>query len=121
MGIPQLDNTLTNELLSWREQKERNFLFDPTKGIERSDVQALIHKYQPMMKPVERELKAGIAKLHRIEDDIQKKRIALRPAVEKRAKELSQAEADFEVFGRTMEESIKRDIEGLIFPRGSVR
>jgi DNA-binding helix-hairpin-helix protein with protein kinase domain len=117
MGIPQLDNTLTNELLSWREKKERNFLFDPTKGVGTSDIQALIHKFQPMMKPVERELKTGIAKLHRIEDDVQKKRIALRPAVEKKAKELSQAEADFEVFGAAMEESIRRDIEGLFVRR----
>jgi DNA-binding helix-hairpin-helix protein with protein kinase domain len=121
LSIPQLDNTLTNEILSWREKRERNFLFDPTKGIERSDIRALIHKYQPMMKPVERELKAGIAKLHRIGDDIEKKQIALRPAVEKKAKELAQAEADFEVFGRTMEESIKRDIDLLIRPRGSTR
>jgi DNA-binding helix-hairpin-helix protein with protein kinase domain len=114
MSIPQVDNTLANEILLWREQKERTFLFDPTKGIERSDIQALIHKHQPQMKPIERELKTGIAKLHRIEDDIQKKRIALRPAVEKKAKELAQAEADFEVFSRTMEESIKKDIDNLI-------
>jgi len=102
-----------------REKREKNFLFDPTKGIERSDLQALIHKYQPMMKPVERELKQGIARLHRIEDDIQKKRITLRPSVEKRARDLAQAEADFEVFGRTVEELIRRDIEVLIHPRRS--
>ena len=121
LGVPQLDNTLTNEILSWRQKKERNFLFDPTKGIERADLQELIHKYQPQMKPVERELKTGIAKLHRIEDDIQKKRIALRPAVEKKAQELAQAEADFEVFRRTVEESIRQDIDSLIHPRRSVR
>jgi DNA-binding helix-hairpin-helix protein with protein kinase domain len=119
LSIPQLDNTLTNELLSWRERMEKNFLFDPTRGIERTDLEDLIHKYQPMMKPVERELKQGIAKLQRIEGDIQKKRITLRPSVEKRARDLAQAEADFEVFGRTVEELIRRDIEGLIHPRRS--
>lgn len=119
LSIPQLDNTLTNELLSWRERVEKNFLFDPTRGIERTDLEDLIHKYQPMMKPVERELKQGIAKLQRIEGDIQKKRITLRPSVEKRARDLAQAEADFEVFGRTVEELIRRDIEVLIHPRRS--
>jgi len=120
-GIPQLDNNLINDLLAWRDKMERNFLFDPTKGIERSDVQALIHKYQPMMKPVERDLKLGILKLHRIQEDITKKRLSLRPAFEKRARELAQAEADFEVFSQTPEELIKREILGILHPRASTR
>ena len=113
LGIPQLDNTLTNELLAWREKMERNFLFDPTQGIERSDLQILIHKYQPMIKPVERDLLQGTLKLQRIQEDILKKRITLRPAVEKRARELAQAEADFEVFSHTPEELIKQEIIGI--------
>jgi DNA-binding helix-hairpin-helix protein with protein kinase domain len=116
LGIPQLDNTLTNEILAWREKMERNFLFDPTKGIERSDLQILIHKYQPMIKPVERELLLGTLKLHRIQEDILKKRITLRPAIEKRARELAQAEADFEVFSSTPEELIKAEIFGFFHP-----
>jgi len=117
LGIPQLDNTLTNDLLAWRDKMEGKFLFDPSQGIDRSDVLALIHKYQPMMKPVERDLLHGIPKLHRIQEDIAKKRITLRPAIEKRARELSQAEADFEVFRSTPEELIRREIEGIIHPR----
>jgi DNA-binding helix-hairpin-helix protein with protein kinase domain len=114
--IPLLDNTLINDLLTWRDKIERTFLFDPTKGIDRSDVQALIHKYQPMMKPVERDLQNGILKLHHIQQDIIKKRVTLRPAVEKRARELAQAEADFDVFSRTLEELIKQEILGVIRP-----
>ena len=116
-GVPQLDNTLTNELLAWREKMERNFLFDSTQGIERTDLQALIHKYQPMIKPVERDLVQGILKLRRIQEEIIKKRTTLRPAVEKRAKELAQAEADFEVFSRTPEELILQEIDGIFQPR----
>jgi DNA-binding helix-hairpin-helix protein with protein kinase domain len=119
--IPQLDNTVTNELLAWREKMERNFLFDPTKGLERSDIQALIHKFQPMIKPVERDLKVGTIKLHRIQEDIIKKRTTLRPAIEKRARELAQAEADFEVFSRTPEELIKKEIDGIFHVRASSR
>jgi DNA-binding helix-hairpin-helix protein with protein kinase domain len=120
-GVPQLDNNLINDLLAWRDKMERNFLFDPTKGIDRSDVQALIHKYQPMMKPVERDLKLGILKLHRTQEDITKKRLTLRPAVEKRARELAQAEADYEVFSRTPEELIKQEILGILHPRAYAR
>ncbi|HVN73557.1 MAG TPA: hypothetical protein VMT44_03060 [Methanoregula sp.] len=120
-GVPQLDNTLVNELLAWRGKIERSFIFDPAKGIEPSDLQALIQKFQPKIKPVERELRQGIANLHRIEEEIQRKRIALRPTMEKRAKELLQAEADFEVFSRTPEETIRRDIDNLLHPRGSIR
>ena len=120
LGVPQLDNTLTNDLLLWRERMVRNFLFDPAKGIDGSDLQGLIQKFQPQMKPVERELKQGIAKLRWIQEDIQRKRIALRPAMEKGAKELAQAQADFDVFSQTPEETIRRDIDRLIHPRGSV-
>jgi hypothetical protein len=93
---------------------ERNFLFDPAKGVDRADLHALIHKYQPMMKPVERHLQQGIPKLHRIQEDILKKRVTLRPAVEKRARELAQAEADFEVFRRAPEELIRSEIVGIL-------
>jgi DNA-binding helix-hairpin-helix protein with protein kinase domain len=116
LGIPQLDNTLTNELIAWRDKMERNFLFDPTQGIDRSDLQHLIHKYQPMIKPVERDLLTGTLKLHRIQEDILKKRITLRPAVEKRARELAQAKADFEIFSHTPEELIKQEIIGIFHP-----
>ena len=77
--VPQLDNTLINELLLWRERMEKNFLFDPSQGIDGTDLQTLIHKYQPMMRPVERDLIRGISKLQKIQGDILKKRVLLRP------------------------------------------
>ena len=120
-AVPQLDNTLTNDLLAWREKSERNFLFDSSKGIDRSDMQALIHKFQPLIKPIERDLLQGIPKLQRVQQDILKKRVTLRPAVEKRAGELAQAEADFQVFAMTPEELIRREIFGITGSRSSTR
>ena len=70
-----------------------------------------------MIKPVERDILQGILKLHRIQEDILKKRITLKPAVEKRARELAQAEADFEVFRSTPEELIKQEIIGIFHPQ----
>ncbi|MHB8163088.1 MAG: protein kinase domain-containing protein [Methanoregula sp.] len=120
-GIPQLDYNLINSLLLWREKTEGNFLFDPAREIERSDIKPVIHKYQPMIKPIERDLLQGILKLQRVQQNIIKKRVSLRPAVEKRARELAKAEADFEVFSRTPEELIMKEIDGIILPLISKR
>ncbi|MDD1694521.1 MAG: hypothetical protein LUQ71_07335, partial [Methanoregula sp.] len=81
--VPKLDPIITGELVSWRERLEAAFLFDPSKGVDRSDVRALVHKYQPQMRPVERELLQGTARLSRIQQDVLKKRVMLRQPVEK--------------------------------------
>jgi len=111
--IPRLDPVITGELISWRDRLEKAFLFDPAKGLERSDVRALVHRFQPQMRPVERELLQGIARLSRIQQDVLKKRILLRPQVEKRAQELAQAKADYRIFESPTEEAIRRDFQSV--------
>ena len=49
----------------------------------------------------------------RVQADILKKRVTLRPEVEKRARELAQAEADTEVFSHTPEELILQEVRGI--------
>ena len=66
------------------------------------------------MRPVEAELVQGIHRLARIQQDVVKKRVSLRAPVEKRAKELAQARADYRPFESDIEEAIRRDIETLI-------
>jgi len=111
--IPHLDPAVSERLVSWKELLEKSFLFDPGKGIERSDVMALVHKFQPQMRPVERELMQGIGRLSRIQQDILKKRVLLRPPVEKKAQDLAQAKADYRVFESVAEEAIRRDIQTI--------
>ena len=113
--IPRLDNTQINDLLLWRAKLEGGFLFDPGKGISEPDLRALVHKYQPLMKPVERELVQGIRRLPHLREEIVRKRGLLRPAVEKRAQELAQAASDYQVFEGLPEESI-RDLLGSLLP-----
>jgi len=118
--IPRLDPVIRGELVSWRDRLEKAFLFDPSKGVERSDVRALVHRFQPQMRPVERELMQGIARLSRIQQDVLKKRVLLRPQVEKRAQELAQAKADYRIFESAAEEAIRRDLKSvsaLLFSR----
>jgi DNA-binding helix-hairpin-helix protein with protein kinase domain len=112
--VPLLDPTVSGELISWRERLEKAFLFDPMKGSSRSGIRALVHKYQPQMRPVEAELVQGIRRLVRIQQDILKKRVILRAPVEKRARELAQARADYRPFESDVEEAVRRDIEAVI-------
>jgi DNA-binding helix-hairpin-helix protein with protein kinase domain len=98
MRIPGFGNVLTNELLIWRRHMENNFHFDPSKGIDKSDVQILIHKFQPKMRPIEREFRSGIENLNNIQQKIFKNRFTLQPNVEKCAKELAQANSDLKPF-----------------------
>ncbi|NMB80172.1 MAG: hypothetical protein GYA23_13870, partial [Methanomicrobiales archaeon] len=112
--VPALDSAVAGELMLWRERSAKNFLFDSSKGVEPADTRALVQKYQPIMKPVERELRTGSVKLAKIAMDIQKNRTILMPQIGKRARELAQAEADFEIFAKTMEEMVARDIRGIL-------
>ncbi|MDD1693574.1 MAG: hypothetical protein LUQ71_02500, partial [Methanoregula sp.] len=70
-------------------------------------------KYQPQMRPVERELLQGTARLSRIQQDVLKKRVMLRQPVEKKAQELAQAKADYRVFESIAEEAVRRDIDTI--------
>ncbi|MFY9801270.1 MAG: hypothetical protein WAK10_08485 [Methanoregula sp.] len=93
-GRCQLDRVQIGELLSWSKNLEKLFLFDPSKGPDKSDTMALIHRFQPRLKPVERELQSGINQLIRTHREILYNRAKFQPLVEKSAKELSQAEVN---------------------------
>ncbi len=115
--VPRLDPGVTGELLSWRERLKKTFLFDPDAGADRADTRALVHKYQPQMRPVERELVQGIGRLSRIQQDVMRKRVVLRPSLEKRAQELAQATADYRVFGSFVEDAVRQDVRSILSSR----
>ena len=93
-GRCPLDSIQVDELISWRRNREKLFLFDPSKGADKSDTLALIHTFQPRFKPVERELQSGIDMLIKTRQNIVHKRATFQPLLEKSAQELSQAEAN---------------------------
>ncbi|MGD0081472.1 MAG: hypothetical protein ABSB80_12595 [Methanoregula sp.] len=96
--ITEFGDIHRDELLSWRTQMEERFRFDPSKGLDPADRQNLIHRFQPKMRPVERELRLGIESLNQVRQKILQNRARYRPAVERSARELAQAAADLEVF-----------------------
>ena len=101
MSIPGFDTTLINELMNWRKQQERKFVYDDENRVSASDIQSLIHTFQPKIRRVEREILAGIEKLHAIQQRIFKSRAKFQPVVEKSARDLAQAHANLSVFALT--------------------
>jgi DNA-binding helix-hairpin-helix protein with protein kinase domain len=98
MRITELDTIHKDELLEWRHQMENKFRFDPSRGMDKSDIQPLIHKFQPKLKPLERELHMGPEALYKIQQAVLKNRVRFQPMTEKSAKDLAQAHADYEIF-----------------------
>ena len=98
MRITEFGDVHREELLSWRTQMEDRFRFDPSKGMDPADRQNLIHRFQPKMRPVERELRFGIEFLLQIRQKILQSRSRYRPMVERSAREHAQAAADLKVF-----------------------
>ena len=105
MSIPGFDSALTSELMNWRKQQESRFVFDEQKGVSASDVQGLIHTFQPKIRPVERELLIGIEKLHAIQQKVFKNRVKFQPVIEKSARDLARPTQIF---------SIQADRENLL-------
>jgi len=101
MSIPGFDAALANELVAWRAGQERLFVYDDKKGVSPSDVQNLIHTFQPRIRPVEREFLTGIENLHAVQQKILRNRAKFQPVIEKSARDLAQAEANFSVFTLT--------------------
>ena len=101
MGIPGFDTAIANELVAWRKRQEQLFVYDDKKGVSPSDVQNLIHTFQPRIRPVEREFLLGVENLHAIQQKILRNRAKFQPVIEKSARDLAQAEANFSVFTLT--------------------
>ena len=97
LSIPGFDTALTNDLVNWRKQQESRFVFDEEKRVSASDIQGLIHTFQPKIRPVEREILSGVERLYSIQQKILKNRAKFQPIVEKSAHELAQAHANLSV------------------------
>ncbi|MFA4877803.1 MAG: hypothetical protein WC586_10340 [Methanoregula sp.] len=98
MRITQLEEIHKEELLTWRHQMENKFRFDPSGEIAKTDIQPLIHTFQPRLKPLERELRLGPEALYRLQQTVLKNRARYQPITEKSAKDLAQAHADYDIF-----------------------
>lgn len=89
---------LTAELLVWRKSIESNFVFDPSKGIDRKDLEALNHRYKQEERAAEGQLKNGLELLIKAREDALEFRSAYRTQLETIAREFAQARANLSIF-----------------------
>ncbi len=84
----------TRELVDWRKSLERKFVFDPSKGVDLRDLQAVEHRFQLRRNQIETALRAGPQELSMIRMQILQRRVELQAYVSQEAHRLAQARAD---------------------------
>jgi DNA-binding helix-hairpin-helix protein with protein kinase domain len=92
--IPGFGPFLSKKLLDWRSEKEKNFIFNPSKGVNPADLTALQQRYKARKSALESMLLAGHEELIKIKDEISTKRKSLYAEMEKIALQVEQAEVD---------------------------
>ncbi|MFN3380093.1 MAG: helix-hairpin-helix domain-containing protein [Runella zeae] len=97
INIPGFGPKFTNELVKWRKNIEKRFVFDPSKGMDLSEVKVLEQKFIHRRKQIENYLLNGPEELTKINSSILKERESFDKIYEI-AKMLVQAEADLSIF-----------------------
>ena len=98
LGISGFGAGLTSELLQWRKGLESKFRFDPSKGVDPSDIAALDQKFRQERTQIEGSLLAIPEILNKVRGQILIRREAIRSQIEDVAKALAQARADLSAF-----------------------
>lgn len=92
--IPGFGPMLTQELLTWRRDRERHFRFDPQQGISAADIAKLKHKYAPKKVALQQQLTSGANELRRIKQQIIDFQQATTRQIEDAAQLLAQSQAN---------------------------
>lgn len=98
-GIKGFGASLIGELVRWRKSLESKFVFDPSMGVDPTDVALLNQKFRQRRMQIEGALLAGPEKLNQIRTDIIRRRQLLQVKVEAAARALAQARSDMSLFG----------------------
>jgi DNA-binding helix-hairpin-helix protein with protein kinase domain len=96
--IKELNDAARGTLLLWRGQREKAFVFNPSYGNDQAETGALLHRYQPRLNAIEQDMRQGLEKLCQVQQRILNNRARFRPFVERSAKDMAQAHADYSVF-----------------------
>jgi len=100
LNVPGFGNKMTQRLLSWRQQKQREFCFNPAKGVPQTDLQALEMKYAQKRSQCERAFQYGPRELLQISNAAKAEVHRLDKVVARLEFEAAQTEADLQVFDR---------------------
>jgi len=93
LSIPGFGEVMTASLVSWREQHERNFRFNPDEPLDPQELRKLEEELNKWQSSLVAQLKTGKSDLDRIRKEITLARLRLMPLLEKAWSEYKIAEA----------------------------
>jgi DNA-binding helix-hairpin-helix protein with protein kinase domain/Flp pilus assembly protein TadD len=94
LAVPGFGPTYAEKLMAWRRSIEQRFVFDPARGIDPADREALEREIAATHMKIEQELQSGPTQLRQISHQITAMREAMRPIINDSIRALAQAEAD---------------------------
>jgi DNA-binding helix-hairpin-helix protein with protein kinase domain len=94
LAVPGFGRVALSNLKNWRNQQERRFRFDPNKGVDQADKNAIERIIVTEKISLERRLNEGLSKLSVSSHHILVRRRTLQAQAEQAAHDLAQAEAD---------------------------
>ena len=92
--VPGFGPSRTAELLAWRAAVESQFRFDPSRGVDPADRQAIRNHYARLALDLERQLTAGPSELQRLSSFAQQRQANALAQLHAFVRELAQAQAD---------------------------
>lgn len=97
VGIPGFGPVLRSTLLTWREQVERQFRFDPKRSIDPADQQIVDRDFANERNFLESELSTGAEQLKQVARQTYDRRATLQTSLNNARRQFAQAEADLSV------------------------
>ena len=97
LAIPGFGPVYASTMLAWRQTIERRFRFDPNRGVDPADKQAIHRDVAAARTKLQQEVQSGLARLRQISQRHSSSNTLLRRHADAAVRALSQAEADFTV------------------------
>lgn len=94
LNVPGFGEQLSWNMVYWRRQIEARFVFNPSLGIDKRDVQKLDNEIANLRANLELELRKAPNELRQLVTVIESARTSLRPQIDQVIMELARAEAD---------------------------
>jgi DNA-binding helix-hairpin-helix protein with protein kinase domain/Flp pilus assembly protein TadD len=92
--VPGFGRVYTSKMLGWRHSIEQRFVFNPARGVDPTDKNAVEKEIAGRRAAIERDLRSGSSQLRQMAHHIAAARTALAPILEATLKDLSKAEQD---------------------------
>lgn len=96
-NINGFGDVLTHTLVDWRKGLERNFRFNPSQAVTKTDVDAIKQAVQARRQQIERQLRTGLQELQQFASRQEQTVRRHQPILQAAAQQLAQAEADCSV------------------------